>query len=367
MDSRLPKLLLRVSALIIVCISCGCGGSDSVESANADVDKSAAAASTKAVMGASGTKPSLKAATRRPDEEWKDFEGRRYIGKVPYDVFFDHPLDVATDDQSGGRAKNRRPKLSPIGSMTPVPKTDHAAPKSNAGPSAATDWASFLPAHVLEAEVKSNRNFLKQTLQSVGKYNSSVTMIPVRAATIAVLAGIAIEHSEEVSWKEDAAYIRDVAASMNALPLQRGPKDQRRLFGLFENLDDILNRSHPPGLPEPDPKTSLANVAEMRMVMLRMDTAEQRLQTEVNESSFESRQDLVLREASILSGLVKAVTTESYGFADDPDFNKYAQHVAELGQAMRVAADAGDFDQFELNLSGMKDTCQDCHRDYKSN
>lgn len=74
-----------------------------------------------------------------------------------------------------------------------------------------------------------------------------------------------------------------------------------------------------------------------------------------------------MHEAAMLSGLVKAVTTESYGFADDPDFNGYAQKVAELGQAMRAAAEAGDFNAFQLSLSGMSETCHACHRDYKSN
>ncbi|MEO2036346.1 MAG: cytochrome c [Planctomycetaceae bacterium] len=369
MDSRLPKRLLRLSALPILCVLCGCGGG---ETANTLGDHSAATASTESVSGAAGSGPvdgaSLAEVNRGADEVWVDFEGRRHIGKVPYDVFFDHPLAVATDDQIVGRNHKSKPETArDPGALGAVPKADPVAPTPEL-PSG-IGWASLLPAEVLEAEVKFNRNFLNQKLRSVGNYNSSVTMIPVSAAMIAVMAAIAIEHSEEVSWKEDAAYIRDLAASMNADPLQRGLKDQRRLLRLFDNLNDTLNRSRPAGLPKPDPKSSLSDVAEMRLVMMRMRTAEQRLQTEVNESSFESQQgrDLVLHEAALLSGLVKAVTTASYGFADDPDFNEYARDVAEQGQAMRAAVEAGDFNAFELNRSRMTDTCQRCHRDYKSN
>jgi len=228
-------------------------------------------------------------------------------------------------------------------------------------------WDSILPADVLQSEVISIRNFLNQKLQSVGRYNSAVTMIPARAATVAVLAGIAMQHSGNISWKEDAGYIRDLAASMNKTPLQRGPADQRRLLGLFENLVDTLNRSRPGGLVAPDPDTPLSEVAEMGLVMKRMEESEHRLRTEVNESSFETRTDLVVHEAAILSGLMHVMMSQSYGFSDDPEFKGFAQQILLSGQAMRDAADKGNFGEFELSLSRVAGTCQACHREYKSN
>ncbi|MCH2202227.1 MAG: cytochrome c [Fuerstiella sp.] len=305
--------------------------------------------------------------TRQPDEVWEDAHGRRYLGKVPYDVFFDHPLVIASDSQS---ADSTGVSLS---DPDPIDKSITAVPDSETGktPSAETsltvDWASILSAGILESEVKSIRNFLNQKLQSVGNYNSAVTMIPPRAATLAVMAGIAMEHTGDVSWKEDAGYIRDLAAGMNESPLQRGSRDQRRLRRHFENLADTLDRSRPSGLPEPDPEVSLSDVAEMRMVMLRMNQAQQRLRTEVSESSFGARRDLVVHEAAILSGLIRTVTTESYGFADDSEFTEYAAQIADSGQAIRDAAEAGDFRTFELSLSRIAGVCQACHRDYKNN
>ena len=353
----------------------GCGDSETQSPATAEqsvtVIDAASTESSEHPLTAVGLLPSTARSknpqSRRQDEVWVDDDGNRFIGRVPYDVFFDHPLSVASNGQPLGGMQ------SATTSSTPSPQRSASAeislPVTTLPLAAApTDngWSSVLPAAALESEVKAVRNFLNQKLRSVGSYNSSVTMIPAKAATVALLAGIAVEHTGGLSWKEDALYIRDLAASMNGSVLQRGPKDQRRLLGLFENLADTLNRSRPSGLNEPDPETTLADVAAMKLVMVRMDEAEQRLRTEVNESSFTSSKEIVQHEVSILSGLMQAMTTESYGYADDPEFRKMAQKITDSGREMRNAADRGNFKDFELSLSRIAGSCQACHREYKS-
>lgn len=366
--------LLILCMLVLSNVS-GCGDSETQSPATAEqsvtVIDAASTESSEHPLTAVGLLPSTARSknpqSRRQDEVWVDDDGNRFIGRVPYDVFFDHPLSVASNGQplggmqSATTSSTPSPQRSALAEISlPVTTLPLAAAPTDNG------WSSVLPAAALESEVKAVRNFLNQKLRSVGSYNSSVTMIPAKAATVALLAGIAVEHTGGLSWKEDALYIRDLAASMNGSVLQRGPKDQRRLLGLFENLADTLNRSRPSGLNEPDPETTLADVAAMKLVMVRMDEAEQRLRTEVNESSFTSSKEIVQHEASILSGLMQAMTTESYGYADDPEFRKMAQKITDSGREMRGAADRGNFKDFELSLSRIAGSCQACHREYKS-
>lgn len=366
-------------SLVCGCVVCGCGGSDTPSSNSAPPDATVDAAAVKpepavappAASDELAPTPQDSASTtteRRPDEVWEDESGRRYLGSVPYDVFFDHPLAVAAEGQSvattAGEPPSRRPDSEDAASVESSPVSDSTdEPMETAGPG----WDSVLPVEVLESEIKSIRNFLNQKLQSVGAYNSSVTMIPAKAATLAALAAIAEEHGGRISWKNDAGYIRDLAASMNDSVLQRGPKDQRRLLAVFENLVDTLNRSRPSDLEPPEPDTGLADVADMRLLMMRLEQAEQRLRTEVNESAFESRRDVVRHEAAMLSTLMRAMTTESYGFADDTEFVGHGQQIMKAGHDMQAAAEAGDYGAFELALSRLAGTCQACHRDYKNN
>jgi len=367
-----PFSLFRIlTALAVGCVVIGCGSS--ATSPDTSSDSGALAVPTESTskeshspLGDGQSPSSTSGTTRAQDEVWEDADGNRFIGRVPYDVFFDQPLAVAANGQFIPReiADTKGAPAESPGAQQPAATHD----SGTAVESSATDsWASVLPAGVLDTEIKAARNFLNQKLQSVGSYNSSVAIIPMRAATVAVLAGIAIEHSEDISWKDDAGFIRDLAARMNEATLQRGANDQRRLLALFEDLTDTLSRSRPSGLEEPDPETSLAEVAEMRLVMMRIEESEQLLRTEISESSFAAKQQQVQHEASLLAGLMSAMTTEGYGFADDPEFLGHATGVIEAAQAIRDATQSGSYEDFERQLSRISTTCQDCHRAYKNN
>jgi len=219
---------------------------------------------------------------------------------------------------------------------------------------------------VIEAEVKAIRNFLNQKLRSVATYNSSVTMIPPRAATLALLAALAADHSGDISWKDDALYVRDLAARMNESMLRRGAYDQRRLLGLFEDLTDTLNRSRPAGLDEPV-EAKLAEVADMGLLMDRLEVAEQTLRAEISEGSFAGEKERVLHESRLLSGLMQAMATESFGYADDPDFLAHAQTVIGGAAEIQAAAEDGNYSAFELSVSRVVGGCQACHRAYRNN
>lgn len=367
---------ISVTFLLVFCATClntGCGSSDPVVP---DGDTAAAAAANGSSATKSGSETTqtvnqTKSQDRRPNERWADENGVEYLGNVPLDVFFDQPLEVASNAMPlGGMPVANLPgvdtgiKLQPTTGMNSDPLvTDVVA--NNAG---TDDWAELLPAKNLLDEVNQIRSFLNSSLQSVGTYNNSMLSIPGRAASLAALAEVASKHPEDISWKEDAAYIRNLAKKMTESTLQRGKKDQGRLLLLFENIADILNRSRPAGLEEPSPADSYSDVAEMRLLMMRMAEAERRMKNEAgNESAFTSKKELVQHEAMIMASLTKIVSKEEYGYGDDPEFVGYAQKVMDACETIRDAADTGTFSAYDLALSRISTNCQECHSVYKNN
>ncbi len=312
---------------------------------------------------------------RRQNELWKDSAGREYLGDVPLDVFFDQPLTVAGDTtplaganvaSSGGGEMQMTATVS--GGDVPMPAENPADTPTVAATAGGDGWEEMLAMEVLNNEVTSICNFLNGTVNSVGSYNSSMLMIPPKAAAVAVLSAIAIEHPGDLSWKEDAAYIRDLAKRMNEGPLQRGKKDQVRLLELFENMTDTFNRSRPAGLEEPPAGDSFSDVAEMRFVMMRMEEAEKRMKTEAgSESAFGSKKDMIKHEAAILGTLTHIIAREEYGYGDDQEFTGYANKVIEAAKAIRDAADSNDFNSYQLSLSNVSTSCQQCHSVFKNN
>lgn len=362
----------------------GCGGSSPPPTQPADPSSVAApmvnnatAANAPATTATNGT----SSQSHRQNELWKDSSGREYLGDVPLDVFYDQPLTVAANSTPlAGSDMASGPGNTTGGQMTSVADTNNSnVPSPNATTEPATSeapgaangdggWEATLPIEVLDSEVTSIRNFLNAKLQAVGTYNSSMLMLPQKAAAMAVLAQIAIKHPGDLAWKEDANYIRDLAKRMNEGTLRRGKKDQDRLLILFENMAATFNRSRPAGLEEPPADDSFSDVAEMRFLMMRMAESEQRMKTEAgSESAFDTKKDLIRHEAALLATLTKVIAREEYGYGDDQEFVGYANKVIDAANAIRNSTDANDFDTYQVSLSKVSTSCQECHSVFKNN
>jgi hypothetical protein len=193
-------------------------------------------------------------------------------------------------------------------------------------------------------------------------------MIPSKAATMGALAGVAMEHPNPVSWKDDAKYVRDLAKQMNSETLRSGPKDQKRILGLYEAMSDTLNRSRPADLAEPPESDGFADVSEMRLLMHRMDEAEKRMKTEAGtDTALTARKDMVAHEAALMATFAKIVTLPGYGYEDDPKFKAYASDVVQAALTIKGAALSNDFATYELALTKVSTSCNNCHSDYKNN
>ncbi len=376
------RMWLGLSALLIFCTGCG-GSVNSHDPAATDITSSATDTSELSAnlettgatdsIGTSGRSAAVMVKHGR-GEVWVDEKGQKWFGDVPMDAFFDQPYTVASDATPIGGGVATTAVVSNTGSTdvpdptkteTPVtPSGTETTPPTTGGDS----WGDLISEVELDNEVKTIRNFLNENLQSVSNYNASMLMIPPKAATLAALAGVAMEHPNAVSWKDDAKYVRDLAKQMNSDTLRSGPKDQKRVLELYEAMSDTLNRSRPADLAEPPESDGFAEVAEMRLLMHRMDEAEKRMKTEAGtDTALTSRKDMVAHEAALMATFAKIVTLPGYGYEDDPKFKGYANEVVKAALAIKEAAESNDFATYELSLTKVSTTCSNCHSDYKNN
>lgn len=374
---------LLATSLLSTCFS-GCGGS-----APAPVQQSQQAAppssSTDVAADGASTAPAASSGStttsdrpHRQNERWKDANGVEYLGNVPLDVFFDQPYAVASNmtplagsNPAGGSALP--PAAGPSGmgaapAAAPATGTEDSPPAAASGGGGGDSWSDLIAMKEIDQEITDIRNFLTEALQNVGAYNRSMLMIPPKAAAVGVLAAIVQEHPEDISWKEDAAYIRNFAKKMNEGTLQPGKKDQDRLRQLFDNMADTLNRSRPAGVEEPPATEQFCDIAEMRFVMMRMENSEKKLKTEVtSDDAFKSKKDMVVHEAAILATMTKVNLFPGYGYEDDEEFRGYAQRILDACKEIQTAAESQSFDAYTLALSKVSTACQECHSVFKNN
>lgn len=368
--------LLYVTA-IILCLPAGCGKSSTPAEPGNTTEASPAVVNSAApgtVTQQTDAATAVSERPRRQNERWTDENGVDYLGDVPLDVFFDEPLKIARNQTplGGGMtdvAANGGTPVLPSGSSPTFDTSMSNSPAETGDASAdAFSWDTLLSIDVLQNEVTDARNFLNRSVQSYGDYKKVTLMIPGKAASLAVLASVAMEHPQEVNWKSDAIYIRDLARQMNDDPLQANKKDHTKVLDLFENIASTLDRSRPAGLEEPNPEDSFVDVAGMDMVMVRLDEAEKKLKTEAgSQTAFESKKEMINHEAAILATFSHVVTLEGYGYADDEEFTGYANQIVKAAQRIQNATESNDFNSYELALSKVSTSCSECHSAYRNN
>lgn len=389
---------IRLSLCLAVCVLptfglTGCGGGNTSDdpSSNGAVANGTTASNSNGSpnTGGSNTEGQTSAGSstsgssatdkpRRQNERWTDANGVEYLGNVPLDVFFDQPHTVASDQTVlGGSAvaattapANAMSGMtgSPMGMPSMQPSTDAAAEPAPPETASGNSWPDLISAEEIKTEITDSRNFLNKSLQRYGDYKKAMLMIPGKAASIAVLSHIAMQHPEEVSWKADAIYIRDLAKKMNEETLKPDKKSHERVLTLFENIASTLDRSRPADLEEPSTEDSYVDVAGMDMLMVRLDEAEKRLKTEAgSQSAFETKKEMIKHEAALLGTLSHVITLEGYGYADDDEFKGYANSIVKAARTIRDSVDTNDFDSYELALSKVSTSCSDCHSAYRNN
>lgn len=285
--------------------------------------------------------------------------------KLPEDVFFDDPLAIASNRTlvPGMTETSRSPSAGSTAAAMQTPPT--ATPQE---PKKSVEWATLLPADLLVAEVDRIRERFSSKLDSVATFNGSLLDFPPYAAELAALAGIATEHSGDIPWKQNAKYVRDLASEMLSDQLQRGQKSYEQINGPFKKILPLLEGKRPDGLPEADDATDFAMTADFGYLMRRFEAGQNYLRTTGgSESVFKQNAADLRRETRVLAALSEVVAADDYGYGEDPKFQGYASGMTKWSLDAAAAAEAGDFQKFDLSVSSMMQSCTQCHQEYRNN
>lgn len=289
-------------------------------------------------------------------------DGRKSVGGIPYDVFFDDPLAIAADSQSvASTAKATAPQSTP----TPQPAATETAPMP-ANSSAEADWGAVITMENVQDEVKKVRNHLKASLQAVGTYNGNYKDLQVDGATLAALAAIVNRHPDSVSWKENAKYVRDLGREITKSSTALGAEPYEKTRTAYEKLEAVLNGTLPPDLGNAEPTRPFQEVADRNGLMRRMKNSYEWLSSNVNsESVFKKEQETVAHESQLLTALATVVAHPGYGSAEEAEYRTYAKKMIDASLAAAEATKAGDYSKFSESLAVVNKACNECHADYR--
>lgn len=354
----ISKFGVALSLFAMLVLVSGCGGGDKKKSETA----STSTKSTKSKPKSGGTSKSSSKEGGGDD--------RKAVGGIPYDVYFDQPLTVASDQRlvAGGPAAGTGAGMTtppPAETVEPEPEPP-AAVASSDGP----DWTELISEEELESEVQSIRNDLNSRMVNFGAYKRSTLEIPVFASTLAFLADIARRQDGEIKWKDKAHFIRTLAIEMSDIASSSTAgvkKSYDTVNDSFLKITDILDGNDPPELPEADVEADFVDFVEMGFLMKRLERGEDFLKNNAgSEDSLAEKGPLVQREVSVVAAISESFKTEGFGYNEYEDFVEWADEMRDAAKTMHKAVPAKDFDAFDTARSKISQTCTACHGVYRN-
>lgn len=348
----ISKYGVVLSLAAMLAVFSGCGGGDKKKSETAGT-------STKTKT----SKP--KSGSSKPSTPKANTDGPREVGGIPFDVYFDSPLTVGSDERDIGG-----PAVAPLaGGTTDFPTTTTEPEPVVAASSDGPSWSELITVEELLGEVKSIRNHLNSRLVNFGAYKRSTLEIPVFGSTLAFLADIARRHDGDVKWKEKAHFIRALAIEMVDVTSSSTAGVKKSYDAVNESylkICDILDSNDPPELPEVEAEADFADFVEIGYLMKRLERGEEWLLTNTGgEDGFLENGSLAQREVSIFVLISSSFKSEGFGYGEYEDFAGWADEFRDAALGMHKAVEAKSFDEYDGLRSLLSQKCTQCHGVYK--
>ena len=347
-------------ALIVTAYGCGSG---SGASSGPTAEKEAKSKGESKPKKTDGSKTSVSSS------------GPKTIDGIPYDVFFDKPLVIAANQQTGGGTDT---KMASADKGNSAPTTETAAnggsPTESKPPvkdDGGVSLKDMINKDALTNEVKAVRNYLAGKSGSIATYNSSYLEIPPEAATLAVLAVAVTRYPEDFSWKKNAKHVRDLAFKILEITTSKDAKNKNSFESVaeaFAKIDDILKGSEPAGLSDAEEDKDYGDAVGGNVIMLmkRIKKSEEILKASVSsEAGLKKDADRVAQEGAVLAFLGEIIKTQGFGWGGDEEFAKYAKPLIDGGKEIVEASKSGNYPLYGEGIAKIAKSCNECHPKFK--
>lgn len=291
----------------------------------------------------------------------------KWIGTIPFDVFYDQPLTVASDATpvNGGTATTPASeivKTNPTGGPSGEPASSTPAATTAGGK---TDWAKVIPLEVALEAVKVARTEINANLVSTPKYNAGMETIQLNAALMGMLAVIVSEHSETAHWKDKAKYIRDLNYEILGKATEKGGGPWKATQELFEQITGILDGGKPLEKPADDSKPYV-ETADRADMMKYIDKTMNDLKANIGDPKrMKEQAEPANRQLAVMAALGVMMLDASYEHADNPEYVGFTKAFIDGAQAGVEAVKAERFEDFQGALNKMNTSCGDCHPKFR--
>lgn len=239
-------------------------------------------------------------------------------------------------------------------------------PPPVAGHKPSLGWSAEISSAALENEIKSQALLLGQLVAAAGDFRAG-KFVEARASLnwLAALFQVVAEYDGTVRWQASAAAAGHDCAQAALACSEGSAESLARATQIAEGLAELLQGN--PWRSTSDAAAPAATRPDRRGLMAQLERADKEWGPWVASARDFSRQRAALAEGSErLKLLSRWIVAEGYEYADDPTFRQGAERLHEAADGLGRAVSAGDLEGAGRAWSAVRQSCTDCHRDYRS-
>ena len=294
---------------------------------------------------------------RRTPRAPKPVFNEREVARIFYD-------DVFAEGLEGERPANlsAAPMLAAGGASGTV-----AGAESPGGYSG--DWKSFLPAAVIEDELKAIKLKVDEEVTTPSKWNGGGYEECRRHFSIAAaMFGIISEYDGDVRWKEESPYLRDVFSRSAGNAKVGTPQSYNEAKIRKQDLTDVVGGATIATSGNPEPKTDWGATVDRAPLMQRLEIGEQGalLPAVASEAAFKENKDALLHEAALFAAMAQILKQESMPDGTDETYIEYCDELLNGSTAILDAIKLDSYEQASKGASAVSQSCTNCHELYRS-
>lgn len=349
-------------SLLVVISTTGCGSS-SIPPAPAPVPQAAPETNnTKPVTQTPATSPEKLPAGVRRDEE-----GKKWLGDVPYDIWFEKPLEIVSQDQLLTGRNQGTPSVSQDSGKNATSTADLAKnPPSTTNQTETNSSSSNLSGELLADEVKRIQNQLQQLTRNVGTYNRSLKAVGAASVSLILMGNLAAEHPDRIPWKEQSAAVLECGRQILAASETSGRESLKTAKEALETLVVILNGESVAAPANAGSELTLGEEAPLDKLMNRVDESEKWLSAEISsEKEMKRNLNSVQREAALLETLAQTMGLNSYELSEESLYQEEADNLKNASRNLFKSATEQNWTNYQSALDQVKKSCNDCHTEYR--